>query len=102
MLQKSPVFGAFFMVDPKWYLLYNTCMNLKINEIIQWLGAIAIVAGHALNAVGPSVYPYNIVAFALGTILFLTWSIRVANKPQLMVNVISLGIGVVGLYKAFG
>ena len=74
----------------------------KTNEIIQWGGAVAIVAGHLLNAMGPEVYPYNIVAFVLGTALFLTWAFRVGNKPQLMVNVISILIGFVGLYKAFG
>ena len=74
----------------------------KTNEIIQWSGAVAIVAGHLLNAVGPEVYPYNIIAFVLGTALFLTWAFRVGNRPQLMVNVISILIGFVGLYKAFG
>jgi hypothetical protein len=73
----------------------------KTNEIIQWAGAVAIVAGHVLNAIGPEVYPYNIIVFAIGTILFLTWAIRVKNSPQLMVNLISLAIGLVGLYKAF-
>jgi hypothetical protein len=38
----------------------------------------------------------------VGTILFLTWAVRVANKPQMMVNVISLAIGIVGLLKAIG
>jgi hypothetical protein len=61
-----------------------------------------IIAGHSLNAVGPAAYPYNILAFFLGTILFMAWSIRVANKPQLMVNIVALGIGVTGLAKAFG
>ena len=102
MLQKSPVFGAFFMVDPKRYLLYNTCMNLKINDILQWTGAVFIIAGHSLNAMGPSVYPYNILAFFLGTILFMAWTIRVANRPQLMVNIVALAIGASGLAKAFG
>lgn len=74
----------------------------KTNEIIQWGGAVAIVAGHLLNAVGPEVYPYNIIAFVLGTMLFLTWAFRVGNKPQLMVNLISIVIGFVGLYKALG
>lgn len=73
----------------------------KTNEIIQWAGAVAIVAGHVLNAIGPEVYPYNIIVFAIGTVLFLTWALRVKNSPQLMVNLISLAIGVVGLYKAF-
>ena len=74
----------------------------EIDEALQWAGAVAIVAGHVLNAVGPAVYPYNIIVFAVGTVLFLAWAMRVRNKPQAMVNVISLTIGLVGLYKAFG
>jgi hypothetical protein len=73
----------------------------KTNELIQWVGAVAIIAGHSLNAMGPAVYPYNIIAFFVGTIFFMTWSIRVSNKPQLLVNVISLSIGLFGIYKAF-
>jgi hypothetical protein len=52
--------------------------------------------------VGPAAYPYNIIVFAVGTVLFLTWAFRVKNRPQLMVNVISLAIGIVGLLKAVG
>jgi hypothetical protein len=77
-------------------------MKLEINEILQWSGAVFIIAGHSLNAVGPAAYPYNILAFFLGTILFMAWSIRVANKPQLMVNIVALCIGISGLVKAFG
>lgn len=74
----------------------------NINERLQWAGAVFIIAGHSLNAVGPAAYPWNIVTFFLGTILFLTWTIRVANRPQLLVNVIALGIGATGLVRAFG
>lgn len=77
-------------------------MKLEINEVLQWAGAVFIIAGHSLNAMGPSVYPYNILAFFVGTILFFAWTIRVANKPQMLVNVVALGIGLVGLVKAFG
>ena len=77
-------------------------MKLEINDILQWTGAVFIIAGHSLNAVGPAAYPYNILAFFLGTILFMAWSIRVANKPQLMVNIVALCIGISGLVKAFG
>ena len=73
----------------------------KTDEVIQWAGAVAIVAGHLLNAIGPAVYPYNIIAFVIGTVLFLIWAFRVGNKPQLMVNIISITIGFVGLFKAF-
>ena len=77
-------------------------MKLEINEILQWSGAVFIIAGHSLNAVGPEAYPYNILAFFVGTILFMAWSIRVANKPQLLVNIVALAIGLTGLVKAFG
>jgi hypothetical protein len=73
-----------------------------IDEALQWIGAVLIVAGHVLNAIGPAVYPYNIAVFALGTVAFLTWAYRVGNKPQMAVNVISIAIGLVGLYNAIG
>ena len=73
-----------------------------VDEVLQWVGAVLIVAGHALNAMGPEVYPYNIAVFALGTVMFLAWAYRVGNKPQMAVNVISIAIGLVGLYKAIG
>ena len=73
-----------------------------INSILQWAGAVAIIAMHVLNAIGPSAYPYNIVAAFVGTVLFLEWTIRVRNAPQFTVNVVALAIGFVGLYKAFG
>jgi hypothetical protein len=74
----------------------------QIDETLQWSGAVAIIAGHSLNAVGPSMYPYNVVVFAVGTVAFLTWAVRVRNKPQAVVNLVSLAIGAVGLYNAFG
>ena len=73
-----------------------------IDDALQWTGAAAIIAGHILNAVGPSMYPYNIAVFAVGTVAFLAWALRVRNVPQAVVNVVALAIGLVGLYKAFG
>jgi hypothetical protein len=74
----------------------------QTDETLQWSGAVAIIAGHSLNAVGPSMYPYNVAVFAVGTVAFLTWAVRVRNRPQAVVNLVSLTIGAVGLYKAFG
>jgi energy-converting hydrogenase Eha subunit E len=74
--------------------------ELVLNEVLQWVGAVLIILGHTLNAIGPAVYPYNIAVFALGTMAFLAWAYRVANKPQMMVNLVSIAIGLVGLYRA--
>lgn len=75
-------------------------MKTKFNEILQWAGAVWIIAGHSLNAMGPAVYPYNILAFFLGTVFFLWWTVRVANIPQMLVNVVAITIGAVGLFRA--
>lgn len=77
-------------------------MKFDFNEVLQWTGAVLIIAGHTLNAIGPKMYPYNIVVFALGTMAFLAWAVRVGNKPQMMVNIVSIAIGFVGLFAAFG
>ena len=91
------------MVDQIFKIGYNNNMKkLDTNEILQWAGALFIVAGHSLNAVGPAAYPYNILTFFIGTILFLIWTVRVANKPQMAVNLVALGLGLTGLVKAFG
>jgi hypothetical protein len=76
--------------------------KLNVNDTLQWTGAVAIIAMHVLNAMGPEAYPWNIVAAFIGTVAFLAWTVRVRNLPQFTVNVVALAIGFVGLYKAFG
>ena len=78
--------------------------NINKNEVLQWTGAFFITAGHVLNTLGSAYHKdvWNIAAFAVGTLLFLAWTIRVTNKPQMAVNVVSIAIGLVGLYKAVG
>jgi hypothetical protein len=73
---------------------------MKTNDTLQWLGAAAIILMHVLNALGPEYYPYNIYAAFVGTVLFLTWTVRVRNAPQFTVNVIALAIGLAGIWKA--
>lgn len=73
----------------------------KTNDIIQWLGAVAIIAGHVLNALGPRAYPWNIVAFTVGTIAFLTWTVRVKNTPQMVVNLVAMVTCGIGLVNAW-
>ena len=76
-------------------------MKLDVNNVIQWTGAPLVIAGHTLNAIGPKVYPWNIVVFLFGTTCFFIWAIRTQNKPQMLVNFISLTIGLTGIAKAF-
>lgn len=79
-------------------------MQTKFDQVIQWVGAIAIVSGHTLNTLieyNFSVRPWNILSFSLGTIAFLIWALRVRNSPQILVNIVSMTICALGLYRAF-
>ena len=75
---------------------------LNKDEVLQWTGAFFITAGHVLNTMGSAYHRdvWNIAAFAVGTLLFLTWTIRVENKPQMAVNVAALATMAVGLFRA--
>ncbi len=79
-------------------------MQNRLNELLQWTGAFFIGAGHVLNTLGSAYHRdfWNIAAFAVGTVLFLAWTIRVANKPQMAVNVVALATMAVGLFRAWG
>jgi hypothetical protein len=74
----------------------------ETDNLLQWIGAVAIIVGHILNTLGSQYHSdfWNILAFAIGTTAFLLWSIRVANKPQMMVNVVAMTTCTVGLIKA--
>jgi len=73
---------------------------MRLNDMLQWLGAVFIIAGHVLNAMGAD--GYNILAFTLGTVAFMAWAIRVANKPQTLVNVVAMSVCAVGLFRVYG
>jgi hypothetical protein len=44
----------------------------------------------------------QLIAGCMGGLLFLAWSIRVANKQQMIVNIAGVVITLIGLYKVFG
>lgn len=69
-------------------------------EVLQWIGALFIIAGHGLNAL--AIDGWNIAAFTAGTVFFLVWSAIVVNKPQITVNVVAITTCTVGLFRAFG
>ena len=73
---------------------------MKTNDLIQWAGTACFLCMYALMSL--NMYPWNIVAGTCGGLLYLVWSIRVANKPQFVTNVVAIAICLVGLFKYFG
>jgi hypothetical protein len=82
-------------------IVKGVVMNIERKEVLQWAGAVAIIAGHVCNAVGPSAYPWNIIAFTVGTLCFGAWTILVRNRPQFVVNAVALITCVMGLVNAY-
>jgi hypothetical protein len=73
-----------------------------LNNILQWAGTACLLTMYVLMSFYPQLHPYNIVAGVLGGLLYLTWCMRVRNLPQLVVNAVAIGIGLAGIYKAWG
>lgn len=72
-----------------------------MNNILQWAGTVCLLAMYVLNSFFPNMYPWNIVAGLGGGAFYLVWTVRVANKPQMIVNAVAIAIGLAGLYKAW-
>ena len=73
-----------------------------LNNILQWAGTVCLLTMYILMSFFPHLHPYNIVAGVCGGLLYLIWTLRVRNMPQLIVNAVAMGIGLAGIYKAWG
>ena len=71
---------------------------MKLNDAIQWAGTVCFLTMYALMSMDQ--YPYNIAAGGLGGVLYLIWSIRVDNRPQIITNLVAVIICVVGCVRA--
>jgi hypothetical protein len=74
---------------------------LKLNEALQWAGTACLLIMYALMSFWPELHPWNIVFGVLGGLCYLTWTVRVANKPQMLVNSVAITIGLAGLLRAY-
>jgi hypothetical protein len=74
----------------------------KANEIIQWVGTGFVLAMYALMNLFPELTPWNLIMGLGGSICYFVWTVRVANKPQMVINVVAITLCVLGLFKHFG
>jgi hypothetical protein len=72
-----------------------------VNELLQWVGTGFILAMYVLMSYFPELHPWNIVFGLLGGLCYFTWTVRVANKPQMLVNAVAIVVCTGGLIKAF-
>jgi hypothetical protein len=72
------------------------------NAVLQWAGTACLLTMYTLMSFFPQLHPWNIVAGVAGGTLYLAWTLRVRNMPQLIVNAVAITIGLAGLFKAWG
>jgi hypothetical protein len=73
-----------------------------INQILQWLGTTALIIMYVLMSFYPELHPWNIVAGLIGGVCYFTWTLRVANKPQMIVNAAGITVCAMGILRAWG
>lgn len=75
---------------------------MRLNEVLQWAGTACLLTMYVLMSYFKELHPWNIVAGLLGGVCYLTWCIRVANKPQMIVNGVAILVCIGGLFEAWG
>ena len=75
---------------------------MKLNEVLQWAGTACFMVMYTTMSFFKELHTVQLIAGCMGGALFLVWSLRVANKQQMIVNVTGVTITLIGLYKALG
>lgn len=73
-----------------------------INQALQWMGTTALIIMYVLMSFYPELHPWNIVAGLIGGVCYFTWTLRVANKPQMIVNAAGITVCAMGILRAWG
>jgi hypothetical protein len=74
----------------------------EIDNSLQWAGTACLLSMYVLMSFFPHLHPWNIVAGVLGGSCYLLWTVRVRNRPQMLVNGVAIAISLAGLFKAWG
>ena len=73
-----------------------------MNNVIQWAGTACFMVMYTVMSYFKELHTLQLLAGCLGGMLYLLWSVRVANKPQMITNLVRIAITLGALYKALG
>lgn len=69
----------------------------KTNNFLKWSATAVTILGAVLTSL--NVYPWNVVAFNLGSIIWLIFAVRIKESSLIVVNTGLLLVYVFGLLK---
>jgi hypothetical protein len=72
-----------------------------LNAVLQWTGTVFILLMYVLMNFFRELQ-LDALAGLLGGLCYFAWTVRVANKPQMIVNVVAITVCAIGLFKVYG
>jgi hypothetical protein len=75
---------------------------MNLNNTLQWLGTVALIAMYVVMSYFPELHPLNIALGLAGGAFYLAWSTRLQNRPQQLVNLAGILVCIGGLIRHFG
>ena len=75
---------------------------MKFNDAIQWIGTANILAMYAVMNLFPEHIIFIQLFGLLGAICFFTWTMRVKNRPQMLINLVAMNLCFLGLIRQIG
>jgi len=73
-----------------------------INNLLQWSGTAFLLGMYVVMNFFHTLHPLQIVLGLCGGLCYFAWSYRVANKPQMIVNLAGISVCAAGLFHYFG
>ena len=78
--------------------IMNKITDQTLNNILKWAATAITLIGAVLTSL--NIYPLNVIAFNLGSVLWLIFAIRIKEPSLIVVNTGLLLVYVAGLVKA--
>jgi hypothetical protein len=67
---------------------------------LQWAGTACLMSMYIVMSFFSQYHVAQLVFGCMGGLLYLTWTVLVNNRPQMLVNLMGVAITLAGLYKA--
>ena len=73
-----------------------------LNNVLQWTGTVFILGMYIASNFFKEAHDVRNALGLLGGLCYFAWTVRVANMPQMLVNVVAITVCTLGLFKVYG
>ena len=87
--------GATYYVMVSTFILHRVKISHMMNRVLKWSATALTIAGAVFTSM--NMFPHNVWAFNVGSVLWLLFAIRIKERSLIVVNSAMLLIYTVGL-----